>query len=99
VNVAPLITIISAPPNANVAVDYTLQFKFSDPGTSDAPWFYQITWGDGKKATGPNAATAQDLNITQKYRYAAPGTYTITVRVTDKDGGTTTKTAQVTVVR
>jgi len=98
VNVAPTITIISAPTTGTVGVDYTLQFRFSDPGTNDAPWWYQTNWGDGKKV-GTSAATAQGLTITQKYRYGAAGTYTITVRVTDKDGGTVTSTAQVAIVR
>ena len=98
VNVAPTITIISAPTTGTVGVDYTLQFRFTDPGTNDAPWWYQTNWGDGKKV-GTSAATTQGLTITQKYRYGAAGTYTITVRVTDKDGGTVTSTAQVTIVR
>jgi PKD repeat protein len=98
VNVAPTITLISAPAAGTVGVDYTLQFRFADPGANDAPWWYQTSWGDGKKV-GTNAATSQGLTITQKYRYGAAGTYTITVRVTDKDGGTATSTAQVIIVR
>jgi probable HAF family extracellular repeat protein len=99
VNVAPAIAIISAPASGKVGVNYTLQFRFTDPGTGDAPWHYQVTWGDGKKASNPVAATTQGLAISQVYRYAKAGSYTISVRVTDKDGGVGTVTVPVKIVR
>jgi PKD repeat protein len=84
-NVAPTVTMISAPATGSVGVNYTIQFKFTDPGTIDAAWYYQPNWGDGKKLS-LYMATTQGQTITQTYRYASAGTYTITVRVQDKDG-------------
>jgi hypothetical protein len=98
-NVAPTITIITAPATGKTGVDQTLAFKFTDPGTGDAPWLYQITWGDGKRSAGAKSVSAQGLTITDTYRYNKPGSYTITVSVTDKDGATTISTVQVTIVK
>ncbi|MFL5600401.1 MAG: PKD domain-containing protein [Gemmatimonadaceae bacterium] len=97
-NVAPTITIISAPSSGSVGVDYTLQFKFTDPGIRDAPWFYQVNWGDRKKA-GLDGAITQGLTIRQTHRFPTPGTYTITIRVVDKDGGIAASSVGVTVTR
>jgi alpha-tubulin suppressor-like RCC1 family protein len=98
VNVAPTVEIVSAPATGTVGVDYTISYRFSDPGTIDSPWWYQTTWGDGKKV-GVTATTTQGSIITQTYRYTSPGTYTITVRVSDKNAGTGTSTRQVTITR
>jgi PKD repeat protein len=99
VNVAPTIAIISAPVSGKTGTDYTLQFKFTDPGTLDAPWVYQITWGDGKGATGAKSVTTQGLTITEKYRYNKPGSYMVTVSVTDKDSGAAVSSVQVAIVK
>jgi hypothetical protein len=99
VNVAPTIAITSAPASGKVGVDYTLQFKFTDPGTGDGPWLYQITWGDGKRPPGAQSVTTQGLIITEKYRYNKPGSYTVTVSVTDKDSGTAISSVQVAIVK
>ena len=99
VNVAPAIAITSAPASGKTGVDYTIQFKFTDPGTSDAPWLYQVIWGDGKRADAPKSASVQGATITEGYRYTKAGSYTITVRVTDKDGGAATVSVPVTIVK
>ncbi len=99
VNVAPAIAFISAPPSGKTGDDYTLQFRFTDPGTLDTPWSVETTWGDGKPAPGPSSVSSQGLTITQKHRYTKAGSYTIAVRVTDKDGGTATSNVQVAIVK
>jgi alpha-tubulin suppressor-like RCC1 family protein len=96
VNVAPTVTIISAPATGSVGVDYTIQYRFSDPGTRDSPWYYQPNWGDGKKLS-LYSAFSQGQTITQKYRYAAAGTYTVIVKVIDKDGYSGSASFQVTI--
>lgn len=98
-NVAPAITIITAPTTGKTGVDQSLAFKFTDPGTDDAPWLYQITWGDGRRSAGAKSVTTQGLTITETYRYNKPGSYTITVSVTDKDGATTNSSVQVVILK
>ncbi|HTD83464.1 MAG TPA: PKD domain-containing protein, partial [Gemmatimonadaceae bacterium] len=85
VNVAPTVTMISAPATGTAGVNYTIQYKFTDPGTKDSPWYYQPNWGDGKKLS-LNTASTQGQTITQAHIYSSPGTYTVTVKVIDKDG-------------
>ncbi|MER6077579.1 hypothetical protein [Streptomyces sp. NPDC001833] len=52
----------------------------------------QITFGDGSKAV--SVAT---LNGTLKHTFPAPGTYTVTQKITDAGGRTVTETARATV--
>ena len=96
VNVAPIVTMISAPSTGSVGVDYTIQYRFTDPGTRDSPWYYQPNWGDGKKL-GLTVTSAQGQTITQKYRYTSAGTYTVVIRVIDKDGSSGSTSFQVTI--
>ena len=98
VNVAPTIAITSAP-SGKTGVDYLLAFRFTDPGTADAPWLYQILWGDGKRDAAPKSTSVQGATITDSYRYNKPGNYSITVRVTDKDGAVATSNVQVTILK
>lgn len=64
---------------------YALNVTWSDPGANDAPWNYTINWGDGVTESG----TKNDQSaITGSHGYGTPGTYTVHVTVTDKDGAT-----------
>jgi PKD repeat protein len=83
-NVAPTVT---APASlaANAGSPVTLNATFSDPGTKDAPWSYAINWGDGTAATTGSVTT--QTGISAAHTYAAAGTNTAVVTVTDKDGG------------
>jgi hypothetical protein len=99
VNVAPTIAITSAPASGKPGVDYTLAFSFTDPGTADAPWLYQIIWGDGKRDAAPKSVSVQGATITESYRYNKVGSYSITMRVTDKDGAVTTSSVQIVIVK
>ena len=99
VNVAPSIVIISGPASGKVGTYYTLQYRFTDPGTLDAPWSVQTIWGDGRNPAAPSAVSAQGQTITQTYRYNKAGSYTTTVRVTDKNGGTAISSVPVLIVK
>lgn len=98
-NVAPTVSITSAPASGKTGTNYSIIFKFSDPGTADAPWLLEVNWGDGKHAETPTPANTQGLLVSETYRYNKPGIYTITVRVTDKDGGSANSSVQVSIVK
>jgi hypothetical protein len=63
----------------------TLDFGFTDPGVNDDPWAVDINWGDGSTHTTYNASS-QGAQPQQSHSYG-PGSFTLTVSVTDKDGG------------
>jgi hypothetical protein len=83
----------NVPPAVSVSLDQTvdcrkearLRFSFSDPGVNDGPWSVKIDWGDGN--TDEFTTTTQGIQAPRSHAYTAPGTYTVTVTVTDKDGG------------
>jgi PKD repeat protein len=68
--------------------------SFTDPGVNDSPWNWSIAWGTGTPSTG--TVTAQGA-ITASNRVCGAGTYQVVLSVTDKDDGTGTDAAQVTV--
>ncbi len=96
-------TIANVPPTvsvptslaANTGSPLTLSATFSDPGTHDSPWSYAITWGDGTAAT--TGSVTSQTGISAAHTYAASGSNTAIVTVTDKDGGTGSGQTAVTV--
>jgi subtilisin family serine protease len=84
-NVAPL---VSAGPDASITTNEAFAFagSFSDPGISDQLWQWVIDWGDGTQLTG--GTHVQALPILASRQFCAAQTYTVTLRVTDKDNGT-----------
>ena len=66
-----------------LGVSYTLaDASFSDPD-NDGPWLYTIAWGDGSTSTGNKSSQG---SLTGAHNYLLPGTYQITVTVTDNHG-------------
>lgn len=89
-------------PSVNAGADQTftsgqtfnLAGSFSDPGVNDAPWGWSVAWGFGTPTTG---STNTQGSISASRRMCAAGTYNVVLSVTDKDNGTGTDAAQVTV--
>lgn len=79
-NVAPT---VDASAVATAACTVQLGASFSDPGTADTH-SATIAWGDGSADTSVAPATSP---IGQAHTYAANGTFTALVTVTDDDGG------------
>lgn len=57
--------------------------SFTDPGVADNPWTVNVSWGDG--LTDTLTRGSQGSLGSMSHTYALAGTYTVTVRVTDKD--------------
>src|SRR5207302_2432543 len=70
--------------------------SFSDPGGNDNPWAVDVDWGDSSAHTTSSQSTQGSL-ATASHTYADNGTYTVTVKVTDKDGGSGQATFKVAV--
>jgi hypothetical protein len=92
-NVAPTIsdvTLDGATGTACLGGDRsTLAFSWSDPAGAHDTYSYDVDWGDGSAhATGANA-TSPVTGLSHTY---AAGTYTLTLSVSDEDGGTSAAT-------
>jgi len=90
------VPVVSAGADQSVALGNpaTVSATFTD-AAGDAPWSWQIAWGDG--ATDGGVTSDQSAPIGAVHTYAAAGAYTVTVTVTDKDGGAGTDALTATV--
>jgi len=92
-NVAPAVT---AGSDATIVAGttFTRSGSFTDPG-ADAAWTATVDYGEG---AGPAALTLNaNKTFSLSHAYSTVGAYTITVRVTDKDGAQGSATVHVTV--
>ncbi len=83
-NVAPTLT---APSDQNAEEGTLTAFQlgsFSDPGSFDNPWTVEVDWGDGTPHT-MLTTNAQGSLGTRSHSYDDNGSYSVTVRVSDKD--------------
>jgi len=97
-----MVTVNNVPPTVDVGPDaaidegdtFTRTGWFTDPGTGDT-WTATVDYGDGsgEQPLTLNADKTFDLNRL----YSSQGVYTVTVTVTDDDGGVGSDTATVTV--
>ncbi len=86
-NVAPTIGAITAPlAPVSVGTPVTTSAPFTDPGVLDthtALW----SWGDGTFSAGAISETNGSGTAEGTHTYTSAGVYTVTLTVTDKDGG------------
>lgn len=86
------VTVANAAPVVTAAVSSTIPAgtTIGSPGSfsdrvDDSPWGYSIAWGDGSPVdTG--SVNVQGV-IAQGHTYTRAGTFTVQLRVTDRDGG------------
>ena len=71
---------------------YATTGAFGDPGADS--WHATVDYGDG---SGPVALPLSGMGFQLEHQYAVAGSYTVTVRVTDDDGGLGASSARVVV--
>ena len=72
-----------------------LSFSFTDanPGATAGDFSATIDWGDGNSSLGSVTAGGGGFNVTAGHTYAAHGSYTVVVTVTDAGGASTSANA------
>jgi predicted extracellular nuclease len=92
-NVAPVVSapVVSVEPSVE-GKKVTASASFTDPAVDDSPFTCTVDYGAG---SGPLAGTVSGNTCTgPAYAYKTYGTYTVTVAVTDADGGVGTNSVE-----
>jgi hypothetical protein len=71
--------------------------SFADAGVNDGPWSVSVDWGDGSPVHSFQSTTQGALGPAP-HAYADNGTYSMTVTVTDQDGGIDSRTSKIDVM-
>jgi PKD repeat protein len=74
-------------------VSLPLWINFTDAGTLDTHTC-AVTWGDGQTGSGVVNESNGSGYCSGSHSYSSAGTYTVGVTITDKDGGSDTRTYQ-----
>ena len=83
-NAPPVVTSIGAG-NIVSGGTATVAASFTDPGAFDNPWTYRFTWSDGAVE---QRTTEVRGSVSATRSFTTAGTYTVSITVTDDDGGT-----------
>ena len=99
-NTAPSLTGLAVnPPTAGLGVPVKLTGNYTDAGYSGSPSDEElkvfVNWGDGQ--SGFLTTTGAPGAINETHTYALPGSYTVTVKVSDNDLGETVQSTNVVV--
>ncbi|MBC7844536.1 MAG: DNA/RNA non-specific endonuclease [Gemmatimonadaceae bacterium] len=97
-NAAPVATLgTSSGTTVAANVGWLAQLRFSDAGLRDGSWRVLFDWGDGTSFSTLLTAPPVTTPLQRGKIWTTPGTYTVIVTVTDKDGGVATESRTVTV--
>ena len=95
-NTVPVIT-ATPPASWQAGVSKNVGVSFTDANPKDAPFTVRINWGDGTAVSSFVSTVLPTSPLQRPHTYASSGNYTITITVTDRDGGIGTSTLAVVV--
>jgi DNA/RNA non-specific endonuclease/PKD domain len=88
----------SGSPTATAGTSFVVNTSATDRDGADGPWRYVLEWGDGTSFTATLSTLPTSARpLARAKTYAAPGTYTMRLTITDRNGGRGVQTLTVTV--